>query len=240
MSLLEAKKITKRFEGLLANDDVTFAIDKGEIVGLIGPNGAGKTTLFNCLTGFRKPDAGMVMFSGNNITGFAPERIASMGLVRTFQITKTFTSMTVLDNVMVGALMRHADVKDALEVAREAIAFTRLGGREGILGSSLTMADRKRVEVARALATGPSLLMLDEAMAGLNPTEVTDAVELVRRIRDRGITVMLVEHIMEVIMPLSSRVLVMDNGALIAEGRPEEIASDPKVIRAYLGENWDA
>jgi len=240
MSLLEAKNVSKRFEGLLANDNVTFSIDKGEIVGLIGPNGAGKTTLFNCLTGFRKPDAGTVMFSSNNITGFAPERIATMGMVRTFQITKIFTSMTVLDNVMVGALMRHADVKEALEVAREAIGFTQLQGRDNILGSSLTVADRKRVEVARALATGPSLLMLDEAMAGLNPTEVTDAIELVRRIRDRGITVMLVEHIMEVIMPLSSRVLVMDNGALIAEGRPDEIASDPKVIRAYLGENWDA
>ncbi len=240
MSFLEVNNLTKRFGGLIANKDVSFNLNKGQIVSLIGPNGAGKTTLFNCLTGFLKAEEGRVFFGGGDISGMTPQQILSNGIARTFQITKTFRNMTVFDNIMVGSFFRYSRVKDALGAATKVLEFAGLKGKEQMLGGSLTVADRKRVEVARALATEPTLIMLDEAMAGLNRTEVADATNFVRRIREQGVTVLLVEHIMEVVMPLSDWVLVMDQGALIAEGKPQDIVQDERVVKAYLGENWDA
>lgn len=240
MAFLEIKNMTKRFGGLVANKDISFDLDQGVIVSLIGPNGAGKTTLFNCLTGFLQAEEGEARFKGESIFGKTPQQILSAGIARTFQITKTFRNMTVWDNVMVGALFRHQRVKDALKTTAEVIEFAGMNGKEAMLGSALTVADRKRVEVARALATEPTLIMLDEAMAGLNRTEVLDATEFVRKIRKKGITVLLVEHIMEVVMPLSDWILVMDQGALIAQGKPQDIVQNERVIKAYLGENWDA
>lgn len=239
-AILQVQGITKRFGGLIANHNLNFSLNEGQIVGLIGPNGAGKTTLFNCLTGFLKPDTGIAVFMEKNIIGLPPQKCTELGMARTFQVTKTFVNMTVLENVLVGALLRRPRLKDAMEFTVGVLEFTGLGDKASLLGSALTVADRKRLEIARALATEPRLLMLDEAMAGLNPTEVADAVKLVRRIRDKGITVLLVEHIMEVVMPLSDWVLVMANGALIAEGTPGAIATNERVIEAYLGEKWNA
>lgn len=240
LSFLEVNNLTKRFGGLTANKDVSFNLDQGQIVSLIGPNGAGKTTLFNCLTGFLKAEEGKVFFMGKNVTGMTPQQMLSNGIARTFQITKTFRNMTVFDNVMVGSFFRYPKVGDAFEATLKVLEFSGLKGKEKMLGSSLTVADRKRVEVARALATEPTLIMLDEAMAGLNRTEVADATCFVRKIREKGVTVLLVEHIMEVVMPLSDWILVMDQGALIAQGEPKDIVQDDRVIKAYLGENWDA
>jgi len=240
MAFLAVENVTKRFGGLVANRDISFTLEEGQIIGLIGPNGAGKTTLFNCLTGFLKAEEGKVYFNGYNTINYTPQQVLHVGMVRTFQITKTFQNMTVLENVTVGALLRHFRVKDAIKIAMEILEFTSLKGKEHFLGGALTVPDRKRVELARALATQPKLLMLDEVMAGLNRTEIVEATKLVRKIRDTGVTVLIVEHIMEVVMPLSDRVLVMDQGALIAEGPPAEIVQNEKVIRAYLGENWNA
>lgn len=237
--VLSVEGLTKRFGGLVANDNVTFEVHKGEILGLIGPNGAGKTTLFNCLTGFLKPDGGTVTWRGENVTGLPPYEITVRRIARTFQVTKIFVDLTVLENVMVGSLLRYPRVKDARRRAEEVLEFTGLAAKAHLLGGALTVADRKRLEIARALATEPELLMLDEGMAGLNPREVEEAVGLVRKLRRKGLTLIVVEHVMEVVMPLSDRIIVMDRGCLIAEGRPDEIARDSRVISAYLGEKWD-
>ena len=235
MNILEVTGVSKSFGGVTANEDISFSFEVGKIIGLIGPNGAGKTTLFNCLTGMLKADKGNVLFSGNNIIGKTPQHILGLGLARTFQITKTFSSMTVLENVMVGALFRTDRVKQAEEIAWETLRFTGLESKAGMLGDMLTVANRKRVEIARALATQPKLLMLDEAMAGLNPSEVVEAMELVKSVRAKGTTIFLIEHIMEAVLPLSDWILVMDQGKMLTQGVAEEIVKDERVISAYLG-----
>jgi branched-chain amino acid transport system ATP-binding protein len=238
--LLEVEKLTKRFGGLTANEDVSFTIREGEIAGLIGPNGAGKTTVFNSLAGFFAPTSGSVRFRGVELSGLPPEAIAANGIARTFQIVRIFKSMTVLENVMVGALLRHPAVPRAEARAREALAFTGLERRAEDPAGRLTVAEQKRLEVARALATEPRLLLLDEVMAGLTHAEVQGAVEMVRRVQARGIACLVVEHVMEGIMPIADRILVLERGRLIADGPPAAIANDPAVIAAYLGEEYRA
>jgi branched-chain amino acid transport system ATP-binding protein len=234
--LLEVVGLTKRFGGLVASDDVSFSVAAGEILGLIGPNGAGKTTLFNAIAGAFPPTSGRILLDGEPIGGLPPERIAARGVARTFQIVRIFRSLTVLENVMVGAMLRQKAVRAAERVAAEALSFTALSRRAADPAPLLTVAEQKRLEVARALATAPRLLLLDEVMAGLTPSEVHEAVDLVRRIRARGIACVVVEHVMEGIMPLADRILVLDNGRKIAQGPPAAVAADPAVITAYLGD----
>jgi branched-chain amino acid transport system ATP-binding protein len=239
--LLSLASSTKRFGGLLANRDVSLAIEAGEIVGLIGPNGAGKTTLFNCITGYMHPDAGRIAFDGSDITQARPERICRLGVARTWQVVRTFGRMTALDNVVCGALQRTGRVAEARARARELLEFTELRGRADLPAATLTLADKKRLEIARALATRPRLLLLDEAMSGLTPLETAAAVQLVRRIHEElKVTICVVEHVMEVVMPLSHRVVVLDYGVKIADGAPREVVRDAQVIRAYLGERHAA
>jgi branched-chain amino acid transport system ATP-binding protein len=238
--LLEVEKLTKRFGGLTANEDVSFTIREGEIAGLIGPNGAGKTTVFNSLAGFFAPTSGAIRFQGAEIAGLPPEAIAAQGIARTFQIVRIFKGMTVLENVMVGALLRHRHVARATERAGDALRFTGLERRAADPAGRLTVAEQKRLEVARALATEPRLLLLDEVMAGLTSSEVQDAVDMVRRIQARGVACVVVEHVMEGIMPIADRMLVLERGRLIADGPPRAIANDPVVIAAYLGEEYRA
>jgi branched-chain amino acid transport system ATP-binding protein len=239
-ALLEVERLTKRFGGLTANEDVSFTVRAGEIVGLIGPNGAGKTTVFNSLAGFFAPSSGSIRLDGERIAGRPPEHVAARGVARTFQIVRVFKSMTVLENVLVGALLRHPAVHAAEARAREALRFTGLDRRAHEPAGRLTVAEQKRLEVTRALATEPRLLLLDEVMAGLTAAEVHDAVELVKRIQARGVACVVVEHVMEGIMPIADRMLVLERGRLIADGPPKAIASDPAVVAAYLGEEYRA
>jgi branched-chain amino acid transport system ATP-binding protein len=234
--LLSVEAATKRFGGLLANKEISLAIEPGEIVGLIGPNGAGKTTLFNCITGYMHPDEGRIAFDGADITHARPERICGLGVARTWQVVRAFGRMTALDNVICGALERTNRVAEARARAADLLDFTELGGRKHVAAANLTLADKKRLEIARALATRPRLLLLDEAMSGLTPRETAAAVQLVRRIHEElGVTICVVEHVMEVVMPLSHRVVVLDYGVKIADGRPHDIVRDELVISAYLG-----
>jgi branched-chain amino acid transport system ATP-binding protein len=236
-TLLRLESSTKSFGGLLANRDVSLAIEAGEIVGLIGPNGAGKTTLFNCITGYMHPDAGRIVFDGHDITHTRPERICHAGVARTWQVVRAFGRMTALENVVCGALQRTNRIAEARARARELLEFTELHGRGDMPAATLTLADKKRLEIARALATRPKLLLLDEAMSGLTPIETAAAVTLVRRIHDEmAVTICVVEHVMEVVMPLSHRVVVLDYGVKIADGAPDAVVRDEQVIRAYLGE----
>jgi branched-chain amino acid transport system ATP-binding protein len=234
--LLSVEAATKRFGGLLANKDISLAIEPGEIVGLIGPNGAGKTTLFNCITGYMHPDEGRIAVDGADITHTRPERICGLGVARTWQVVRAFGRMTALDNVICGALERTNRVAEARARAADLLDFTELGARKHVAAANLTLADKKRLEIARALATRPRLLLLDEAMSGLTPRETAAAVQLVRRIHEElGVTICVVEHVMEVVMPLSHRVIVLDYGVKIADGRPHDIVRDELVISAYLG-----
>jgi branched-chain amino acid transport system ATP-binding protein len=240
VTLLEVREVTKRFGGLVATDGVSFSLAAGEILGLIGPNGAGKTTLFNCVAGYFAPTSGEIRLDGAPIGGLPPERVAALGVARTFQIVRIFRSLTVVENVMVGAMLREKAVGAAEAIAVETLAFTGLERRARDPASLLTVAEQKRLEMARALATRPRLLLLDEVMAGLTPSEVQEAVDLVRRIRARGIACIIVEHVMEGIMPLADRILVLDRGRKIAEGPPAAVAADPAVIEAYLGDGHSA
>jgi branched-chain amino acid transport system ATP-binding protein len=235
--LLRVESSTKRFGGLLANRDVSLTIDAGEIVGLIGPNGAGKTTLFNCISGYMHPDAGRIAFDGVDISHKRAERVCHLGVARTWQVVRAFGRMTALENVVCGALQRTNRIAEARARAHELLEFSELRGRADMPAATLTLADKKRLEIARALATRPKLLLLDEAMSGLTPTETAAAVRLVRRIHDElNVTICVVEHVMEVVMPLSHRVVVLDYGVKIADGAPETVVRDEQVIRAYLGE----
>ncbi|WP_422031784.1 ABC transporter ATP-binding protein [Reyranella sp.] len=233
--MLEVRAISKSFGGLKAVDSASLDLASGEIVGLIGPNGAGKTTLFATIAGFHRPDAGTVHFEGKPITGLAPHRICASGMVRTFQITQPFAGISVRENIMVGAYLHTADRRLA---AREAEAVAGLVGMKDQLdqrGADLTVAGRKRLELARALATGPRLLLLDEVMAGLNPTEIVEIVSVIKNIRASGVTILLIEHVMQAVTSLAERVYVLNQGRMIAEGTPAAIADDEAVIEAYLG-----
>ena len=234
--LLNVRGLCKHFGGLSANQDVSFAVGRGEIVGLIGPNGAGKTTLFNCLAGFYPPSGGTIEFDGETFAQLTPERAAKRGIARTFQIVRTFASMTACENVMVGAMMRNKRVAEARKLATDTLAFVGLTGRATSIAGTMTVAEQRRLEIARALATGPKLLLLDEVMAGLNHTEVREAANLVLRIRERDIACVIVEHVMEAIMPIAHRIVVLDAGRKIADGPPDAIARDPAVLAAYLGD----
>ncbi len=238
-ALLRVEKTTKRFGGLIANRDVSLTVEPGEIVGLIGPNGAGKTTLFNCISGYLNPDEGRIELDGTDISRARPERACQLGIARTWQVVRSFGRMSVLDNVLCGALLRTNRVSEARERALGLLAFTGLGGKEDVLGAALTLADKKRLEISRALATRPRLLLLDEAMSGLTPIETTAAVELVRRIHSElHLAICVVEHVMEVVMPLSHRVVVLDHGEKIAEGPPDAVSRNEQVIKAYLGDRY--
>ncbi|KXG75285.1 ABC transporter ATP-binding protein [Thermotalea metallivorans] len=238
--MLKVDGITMRFGNLIANEDVEFQVHEGEIVSLIGPNGAGKTTLFNCITGFYKPYAGRVIFRGKDITFLPPHQICRLGLTRTFQIVKTLKEMTVKENILTGAFLHARKRKEAEAIAEEIIELTHLTGKKDQLGANLTIADKKRLEIARALATKPLMLMLDETMAGLNQTEIKEAMELCVKLKKAGVTLVIVEHIMEAIMPISDRVIVLNSGKKIAEGAPEDVVKDEQVIKAYLGERYYA
>ncbi len=240
MALLELRGLTKRFGGLLANDQVDLQVNEGEIVGLIGPNGAGKTTLFNCIAGFYAPTEGEVRFRGEDITGWPSNEICRRGIARTFQIVRIFKDLSVLDNVMVGAFNRASSAGRARQKALEILDFCNLSAKKNTIAGGLTIADKKRLEVAKAVATEPVILMLDEAMAGLNQTETAEAVALIKKIRQSGTTIILVEHVMEVVMPISNRVVVLESGKKIAEDAPEKIINNEQVIKAYLGEKYHA
>jgi branched-chain amino acid transport system ATP-binding protein len=236
-TILEVRGVSKRFGGLVAVSDVSFSITEGEILGLIGPNGAGKTTLFNVVNGVYKADQGTIVFAGEDITGRSPDKVVHRGLARTHQVVKPLNELSLLDNVTVGACFgrEYLDLKAARAVASEVLQQVGLGDRANMLARSLTIAGKKRLEVARALAAKPKLLLLDEVLAGLNPTELAQMIELVRKIRDSGISVFMIEHVMQAIMSLSDRIVVLNLGRKLAEGRPDEVVHNPDVIEAYLG-----
>lgn len=233
--MLEVRGLSKSFGGLAAVSNVDLQVDAGRMVSLIGPNGAGKTTLFAMVAGFLTPDAGSVRFQDRDLAGLKPHQICDRGMVRTFQITQPFAGLTTLENVMVGAYHRTADRREAAERAHAVLDRVGMAAQAEQPADGLTVAGRKRLELARALATEPQLLLLDEVMAGLNPTEIDDIVGLIKDIRAGGITIFLIEHVMQAVMNLSDYTYVLNDGVLIAEGAPTEIAADPRVVEAYLG-----
>jgi branched-chain amino acid transport system ATP-binding protein len=238
--VLEVRGLSKSFGGLKACRDVSLQVLPGRIVSLIGPNGAGKTTLFALITGFHRPDAGTVAFLGQDITGEAPEAIAARGMVRTFQIVQPFAGQTVRENIAVGAHLRLRSRRAALAKAEAIATRVGLGDRLDMDAASLTVAARKRLEVARALATDPKLILFDEVLAGLNPSEIRDVLPIIRAIRDEGVTILLIEHVMQAVMSLSEHTFVLSEGRIIAEGNPQQIVREPAVIEAYLGKGMAA
>lgn len=236
--ILQVGGVTKRFGGLQALTKVTFDLPEGQILGLIGPNGAGKTTLFNVIDGVYRPEEGRITFKNKDMTGMKPYNLARAGLARTHQIVKPLNELTVRENVMVGACFGHEGhgLEKAGKIADEVLEFVGLAGFSGQLAGILNVAQKKRLELARALASRPFLLLLDEVLAGLNPSEISTMVEIIRKIRQQGITIIIIEHVMHAVMNLSDRIIVLDYGQQIAEGTPQEIAADPRVIEAYLGD----
>jgi branched-chain amino acid transport system ATP-binding protein len=235
-ALLEVANVSKNFSGLRAVADVTFAVPEGTIFAVIGPNGAGKTTLFNIIAGVFAPDAGTIAFDGFRIDGLTPDQVCRRGVGRTFQLVRPFPNLSVEDNVMVGALLRRHNLAEVLRRAHEVLWQLDLFDKRAQLAGSLTLPDRKRLEVARALATGPKILLLDEVMAGLRPTETDRMVEILRKINsESGLTILLIEHVMRAVMSLAARILVLHHGAAIAEGTPDEVVRDPAVVQSYLG-----
>lgn len=239
-ALLEVRGVSKRFGGVQANQDVSFAVAEGEILGLIGPNGAGKTSLFNVISGELVPDQGEVLLAGERVSGLGPVECARRGIARTFQVVRSFDSMTVLENVMVGAFARAGGARAAMTDALAVLGFAGLAGRADDPAHLLSPPEKRRLEVARALALRPRVLLLDETLTGLTPTEAQSGVALIRAVRDRGVTVVMVEHVMEILLPLVDRAVVLNLGRVLMEGRPAEIVRHPEVIRAYLGDRYAA
>ena len=240
MAILDIRHVSKFFGGLAANSDVSFSMEQGSILGLIGPNGAGKTTLFNCITGFYPPSKGDVIFKGARINGLQPNQVCLLGMVRTWQKVRPLAKMTVLDNVMVGALARTASLRHARAAALEQLRVVRLDHKADFLAGGLPIGERKKLEVARVLATRPELLLLDEVMGGLNPAESEEIIRLILDLKKAGLTQMVIEHDMKAIMRISDRVVVLNSGEKLAEGGPQEVANNPEVIAAYLGARVEA
>jgi branched-chain amino acid transport system ATP-binding protein len=235
MGILEIRHVSKFFGGLAANSDVSFVMEVGMIMGLIGPNGAGKTTLFNCITGFYPPSKGEILFDGRRMNGLQPDKVCKLGMARTWQKVRPLARMSVLDNVMVGALCRTNSLKTARDIAMEQIRVVRMEHKTSFPAGGLPIGERKKLEVARVLATQPKLLLLDEVMGGLNPAESEEIILLILDIKKRGITQMVIEHDMKAIMRISDRIVVLNSGEKLAEGSPQEIVANPDVVTAYLG-----
>lgn len=233
--ILRLEGVTKRFGGLLALSDVSITVQRGEIFGIIGPNGAGKTTLFNCISGFFPPDGGKTMFVGQDITGSSPHKITALGIARTFQIPRVFQGLTALENVLSGAYLREQDKKKALGDALETLRFVGLEAKANTVARSLNTADKRMTELARAIATKPKIVLIDEVAAGLTDVEISGLIDKIREISKSGVTIMMIEHVMGAILPLVSRLAVLNYGAKIAEGPPQEVTKNQEVIRAYLG-----
>ncbi len=238
--LLQLRSVTKTFGGVAANVDITFDVAEGEILGLIGPNGAGKTSLFNSISGEVTPDRGAIHLAGQQISGTGPVACARAGIARTFQVVRSFDSMTVLENVMVGAFSRTSRPREAMRIAQDVLTFASLDRRADATAHQLTPPEKRRLEIARALATRPRVLLLDEMLTGLTPTEAAGGVALIRAVRDQGITVVMVEHVMEVVLPLVDRAVVLNLGCVLMQGSPAEVVRHPDVIRAYLGDKYAA
>lgn len=239
MEILRAEKVRKNFGGLVALKGIDFSLKEGEILGMIGPNGSGKTTLFNSISGTCKPSSGEVFYKGERITAKKPHEICRMGIARTFQIVQPFTEMTVSENILVGAMYGGGlSLEEGWQRSNEILEFIGLQSKRNSYPGNITTPDRRRLELARALSTGPKVILLDETMAGLNPSEIDEALQLLKRINERGITLFIIEHVMKAVMGISERVIVLDYGEKIAEGRPEEVANNREVIKAYLGERY--
>jgi len=240
VAMLEVSKVTKRFGGLVAVSDLDMTVNEGQILGLIGPNGAGKTTVFNMIAGYYKPDGGQIIFQGEDITGLKPYKVCKRGIARTFQTTKPFLESSLVDNVVIGALMQDHNAARARKIALDIVEMLEFGELAQAAGHELTVPDRKRLEIARALATGAQLVLLDEPMAGLTPTEKAHTINLLQRINEQGITLVVVEHDMKAVMTLCPHIVLLDRGEKLVEGTPQEVTSDPRAITAYLGEEYAA